>query len=112
MPTEGHFESFAEMQIRQAIERGEFDDLPGAGQPLADLGPVHDPDWWARRLVARERLRERADDLRRIIRTEVPRLAVMKDRAAAQVWRAELDRMIAEVNEELAPADRIPPPVW
>lgn len=28
------FEALAEKKIREAIERGEFDDLPGAGRPL------------------------------------------------------------------------------
>jgi hypothetical protein len=28
------FEAIAEQKIREAIERGEFDDLPGQGQPL------------------------------------------------------------------------------
>lgn len=43
----------AEMQIRRAIKRGEFDDLPGAGEPL-DLTDAHDPDWWLKRLMKRE----------------------------------------------------------
>ena len=39
------FESFIEKSIREAIEAGEFDDLPGKGQPL-DLSenPFEDPD--------------------------------------------------------------------
>ena len=32
--------------IREARERGEFDDLPGAGRPLSlDDHPLEDPDW-------------------------------------------------------------------
>ncbi|MGF0115244.1 DUF1992 domain-containing protein [Promicromonospora sp. Marseille-Q5078] len=45
----------ADMQIRKAIERGEFDDLPGSGKPL-DLPDRHDPDWWLKNLMIRERL--------------------------------------------------------
>ncbi|KGN37755.1 DUF1992 domain-containing protein [Knoellia subterranea] len=45
----------AEMQIRRAIRRGDFDDLPGAGKPL-DLPEQHDPDWWIKSLMKRERL--------------------------------------------------------
>lgn len=41
--------------IREAIERGEFDNLPGTGQPL-DLSDADDPDWWVKRLIKRERL--------------------------------------------------------
>src|SRR5690242_21701891 len=42
-----------EAQIRAAQERGDFDDLPGAGKPL-DLPEVHDPDWWVKSYVRRE----------------------------------------------------------
>ena len=39
------WESFTEKSIREAIEKGEFDNLPGKGQPL-DLSenPFEDPD--------------------------------------------------------------------
>lgn len=49
-------QTWVDHQIRAAMERGEFDDLPGAGKPIADLGTEHDPDWWLRKLVERERL--------------------------------------------------------
>ncbi|MFE6236189.1 DUF1992 domain-containing protein [Cellulosimicrobium sp. NPDC057862] len=45
----------ADMHIRRAIERGEFDDLPGAGKPLP-MPDRYDPDWWLKNLVKRERL--------------------------------------------------------
>jgi hypothetical protein len=47
----------AEQRIREAQDRGEFDDLPGAGKPL-DLSDANDPDWWAKR-----RIREEGGDL-------------------------------------------------
>ncbi|MEI3847935.1 MULTISPECIES: J-domain-containing protein [unclassified Microbacterium] len=43
----------ADLQIRRAIERGEFDDLPGSGRPI-DLSDSHDPDWWLKSLMRRE----------------------------------------------------------
>jgi hypothetical protein len=45
-----------EMAIQQAMRRGDFDGLPGAGRPLQDLGTVQDPDWWIRRKIEREGL--------------------------------------------------------
>jgi hypothetical protein len=45
-----------EIAIQQAVRRGDFDDLPGAGEPLRDLNRVRDPDWWIRRKIERERL--------------------------------------------------------
>ena len=49
-------QTWVDLQIRQAMERGEFDDLPGAGKPIEDLGEHHDPDWWVKKLVERERI--------------------------------------------------------
>jgi hypothetical protein len=46
---------WVDFQIRRAMERGDFDDLPGAGKPL-DLPDRHDPDWWVKRLIEREKL--------------------------------------------------------
>lgn len=48
--------AFVETSIQQAIRRGEFDNLPGAGKPLPDLGGSHDPDWWIRRKIETEEL--------------------------------------------------------
>ena len=45
-----------ETAIQQAIRRGEFDDLPGAGKPIPGLGETHDPDWWIRRKIETEQL--------------------------------------------------------
>ena len=50
------WESPVEKAIREAQERGEFDDLPGAGKPLKDLGDTDDPMWWLRRYAEREQL--------------------------------------------------------
>lgn len=47
---------WVDQQIRQAMARGEFDDLLGAGKPIRDLGSTHDPDWWVKRLVEREQI--------------------------------------------------------
>jgi len=103
-----HFESFAEQQIREAMERGDFDDLPGAGKPLSGLGPIYDPEWWAKGFIHREQARSRADEIRRIIRDELPRLKVAKDREAAGARVADLNAMVAAVNEHLAESDHVP----
>ncbi|WP_405138842.1 DUF1992 domain-containing protein [Nocardia sp. NBC_01388] len=49
------FESWIDRQIREATERGEFDQLPGAGQPIP-AGPA-DENWWVLNLLKREGLR-------------------------------------------------------
>lgn len=48
--------AYVETAIQQAIRRGEFDDLPGAGRPLEGLDGTHDPDWWIRRKIRTEQL--------------------------------------------------------
>ena len=47
---------YVEVRLQQAMRNGDFDDLPCAGKPIANLGEVHDPDWWMRRKIQRENL--------------------------------------------------------
>jgi hypothetical protein len=47
---------WVDLQIKQAMDRGDFDDLPGAGKPIKNLGTQHDPDWWVKQLVEREKI--------------------------------------------------------
>jgi hypothetical protein len=47
-------QTWVDQQIRVAMARGDFDDLPGKGKPLPDLGDSHDPNWWVKKLVERE----------------------------------------------------------
>ncbi|GAA1800991.1 DUF1992 domain-containing protein [Agromyces neolithicus] len=54
-PTAADRAAYVETVIEQAIRRGDFDDLPGAGKPL-QLGATHDPDWWIRRKIQTEQL--------------------------------------------------------
>ena len=55
--TQAERSAYVENAIQQAIRRGEFDDLPGAGKPLEGLTGQYDPDWWIRRKIEREQLR-------------------------------------------------------
>ncbi|MGW4807790.1 DnaJ family domain-containing protein [Kitasatospora sp. NPDC004272] len=50
------FESWVDRQIREAAERGAFDDLPGAGEPLAGEGQPYHETWWIRAKMEREGL--------------------------------------------------------
>jgi hypothetical protein len=49
-------QEWVDQQLRVAMERGDFDNLPGAGKPIKDLGTQHDPDWWIKRLIEREKI--------------------------------------------------------
>jgi hypothetical protein len=50
------YESWVERQIREATERGEFDNLPGAGKPIPGLNGREDEDWWVKGLLEREEI--------------------------------------------------------
>lgn len=47
---------WVEQQVRIAQERGDFDNLPGAGKPIEGIGSHHDPDWWIKKLIEREHI--------------------------------------------------------
>ena len=49
-------QTVAENRIRQAIEEGVFEDLPGPGKPIPDVDEPYDPNWWVRSWMRREKL--------------------------------------------------------
>jgi len=49
------YESLPERLIREAIEAGKLDDLPGAGKPLPGAGVPDDDLWWVRDWFKRNR---------------------------------------------------------
>ncbi len=48
-------QDWVEAQIQRAQRAGEFDDLAGAGKPL-QLAESHDPDWWVKDFIRREKI--------------------------------------------------------
>jgi len=52
------YESLPDRLIREAIEAGEFDDLPGAGKPMPGAGMPDDDLWWVRDWLKRNRAPE------------------------------------------------------
>jgi hypothetical protein len=50
------FETWVERQIREAQERGEFDNLPGTGKPLPGLTGHYDELWWVKQVAQREHI--------------------------------------------------------
>jgi hypothetical protein len=82
------YESLVDRQIREAQERGEFDNLPGAGRPLRGIGDEYDENWWIKDLVRRENitgvvpaslaLRKEAEDLMETVATKKTESSVRK----------------------------------
>ena len=81
------------------MERGDFADLPGFGKPLEDLGSAeegHDPDWWVKRLVEREKITVLPPALQ--LRRDDAALDERLDRLGAE---AEVRRELTEFNERV-----------
>ncbi|MGH1549169.1 DUF1992 domain-containing protein [Leifsonia poae] len=93
-----------ETAIQQAIRRGDFDNLPGAGKPLPGLTGTHDPDWWIRRKIEREQLTGLGPPAL-MLRTEDKELDDRLDRLASEAAvREHLDgfnRRIVEARRQL-----------
>jgi hypothetical protein len=91
-----------ERRIRDAVDRGDFDDLPGAGRPIPDVDVVYEPGWWVRKWVRRERLRDLSAELHRERADEALRSRAGRAREAARLRLERLDARIAEVDRELS----------
>jgi hypothetical protein len=88
--------TWVDLQIRQAIDRGDFEDLPGAGKPIEGLGAQHDPDWWLKKLVERERIAVLPPSL--ALRKEDAELDAELDRYAVE---SEVRRHVEDFNERV-----------
>jgi Domain of unknown function (DUF1992) len=101
-PAGAPWESWIDRQIREAEERGEFDNLPGAGRPIADLDKPFDETWWVKSKLRREGLsymppsvalrKEAYDALRTALRANS---------------ETEVRRIIADINEKIRRANRM-----
>ncbi len=92
MPLPPRFETWIDEQIREAQERGVFDNLPGAGKPLPDLDQPYDPLWWVKKKIREENLSLLPEALE--VRLEL-------DRALESRTEAELRDFLAALNERI-----------
>jgi len=99
------FGTWVDRQIREATERGAFDNLPGAGEPLSCVDAPYDELRWIKGKTERENLsylpptpalRKEAED------------ALVQARGAASERQAR--RIIADINEKIRAAIAKPPP--
>jgi hypothetical protein len=95
------FENWIDRQIRQAAERGEFKDLPGAGAPLPGLGKPYDEMWWVKRKLRREGLSYLPPSL--ALRKEAHDVVEGLDRARTE---GEVRERVAAINEKIRDAIR------
>lgn len=95
-PPKVSWESWIERKIREAMDRGEFDNLPGSGQPLADLARPYDELWWLRKKLREEKLsiEPPALELRRQLDETGARIAAARS-------ESEVRRLVAAINERI-----------
>src|SRR5215475_7091760 len=96
------FESWIDRQIRRAAERGEFEDLPGAGAPLADLDQAYDEMWWVKRKLRDEQLSYLPPSL--ALRKEAHEVLEGVNQARTE---AEVRERIEAINEKIRDAIRL-----
>jgi Domain of unknown function (DUF1992) len=94
------WETWIDAQIRVARENGVFDNLPGAGKPLPNLGQEYDPLWWVKQLVKREQISilPPSLELLRKVETELAAIEMLHDEASVRRRVATLNVEIAKVN--------------
>jgi hypothetical protein len=96
-----HWETWVDRQIREAQDRGEFDELPGNGQPIPDLDKPYDENWWIRGKLRSEGLSYLP-----------PSLALKKEaedaHTAALIADSEADarKIIEHINTKIRTANR------
>lgn len=47
--------TFVDRIVSEAMDSGDFDDLPGTGKPIPGAGTVDDDLWWVRSWIQRNR---------------------------------------------------------
>ena len=97
------FETWVDVQIREAKERGEFDNLPGHGQPIAGLDGPLDELWWVKQLLAREEIEVLPGTIA---------LRKARDHALEHIGEAPSEAAVREIvaalNERIREANRMP----
>ncbi|MFD9409649.1 DUF1992 domain-containing protein [Streptomyces sp. NPDC059989] len=98
-------ESWVDRQIRESADRGEFENLPGFGKPLASLDAPYDEMWWIKGKMHREGFSSLPPALALRKEAEDALEAALAARSERQVRE-----VLTEVNEKIRAALRMPPP--
>jgi len=103
-PAGVRFETWVDAQIREARDRGEFDNLPGHGKPLSAVDGHDDEMWWVRQWLKRENLS-----------FTPPALALRKsvEDMLESVGRLRTEKavrdVVGELNDQIRQMNRVPP---
>ena len=105
-------ERWIDQQVREARERGDFDNLPGTGRPLPNIDQPYDELWWAREFIEREKVNILPETLRlrRDIEKFIERLAALPDEADVRLGIRDLNARVLIANSRYVEGP--PAPVW
>jgi Domain of unknown function (DUF1992) len=95
------FETWVERQLREAAERGAFDDLPGAGKPIPDLDKPHDELWWVKQKLRRENFSYLPPTI--ALRKQAEEALEAASRAGSE---GEVRRIVADINANIIEGNR------
>jgi Domain of unknown function (DUF1992) len=90
------WETWIDRQIRQGMEDGEFDDLPGMGRPIAGLDSPRDELWWVRDKLRREKVSWLPPTL--AVRRELDETL---DKVAAAATEDEVRALVTAINRRI-----------
>jgi hypothetical protein len=105
------YETRIDRQLREAQERGDFDNLPGAGKPLPNNGEEYDAEWWLKGLVRRESIASAGLPPALALRKEVEDLPKV---LAGKRTETAVRQVVTDLNDRILLARRGPvdgPPV-
>jgi hypothetical protein len=96
------WETWIDRQIREGMERGEFEGLPGHGKPLADLDRPRDEMWWVRSKLRREAVSFLPPtlELRKAVDAAKAAIAAAADEATVRALVEEINERIRQVNRQ------------
>lgn len=97
------FETWIDRLIRDAQERGEFDDLRGKGRPIESLNGPRDPDWWNKSLLAREGITQLLPTTLRVRKELEDALEAI----AAADTEDEVRHTVAAINRRIRDTNRL-----
>lgn len=101
------YRDLVEDQLREAMEKGEFEDLPGQGRRL-QLGE-DSPNWWARRKMEELKRQDGVTELLRHIEQTRDRIWSLPDEPAVRSAVRDLNREIEEINPGLRDEEKLEP---
>jgi hypothetical protein len=107
------WESWIERKIRESMEQGEFDNLPGSGEPIPELARPYDELWWLRKKLRDEQLSIDPPTLvlRREYHDTLARIADARSEAGVRRLVAAINERIVYVNSHTTfgpPTDLVP----